>query len=76
VEARGGGRARRGGWCARAEAGSSESRCAGRVAGAQVESGGGGHAGRGGADLSRVREGGAGARGVFLDKAITSVGHH
>jgi hypothetical protein len=37
-----------------------------RVAGTQVGSGGGGHAGRGGADLSRVRERGAGARGVFF----------
>jgi hypothetical protein len=37
-----------------------------RVAGAQVGSGGGGHAGRGGADLSRVRERGAGARGIFF----------
>jgi hypothetical protein len=45
------------------------------VAGAQVESGGGGHVGHGGADLSRVREREAGAHDIFLDKAITSVGH-
>jgi hypothetical protein len=37
-----------------------------RVMGAQVGSGGGGHVGRGGADLTRVRERGAGARDVFL----------
>jgi hypothetical protein len=36
-----------------------------RVMGAQVGSGGGGHVGRGGADLTRVRERGAGARDVF-----------
>jgi hypothetical protein len=46
-----------------------------RVAGAQVRSSGGGHASRGGTDLSRVRDRGAGARGIFLDKAITFVGH-
>jgi hypothetical protein len=46
-----------------------------RAAGARVGSGGGGRAGRGGADLSRVRErGGRGARHFFY-KAITSVGH-
>jgi hypothetical protein len=64
-----------GGRCAWAEAGASESRCGGRVAGAQVRSGGDRHAGHGGTDLSRVRERGAGARGIFLDKAITFVGH-
>jgi hypothetical protein len=32
--------------------------------------------GRGGADLSRVRERrGVGVRDIFLDKAITSIGH-
>jgi hypothetical protein len=46
-----------------------------RAVSTQVGSSGGGHAGRGGADLHRVRERGAGARGVFLDMAITSVGH-
>jgi hypothetical protein len=46
-----------------------------QVVGAQVRSGGGGHAGHGNADLSRVRGRGAGARGIFLDNAVTSVGH-
>jgi hypothetical protein len=45
------------------------------VAGTQVGSGGDGHMGHGSVDLSRVRERGAGARDVFLDKAITSVSH-
>jgi hypothetical protein len=47
-----------------------------RQAGARVGSGGGGHVGRGGADLSRVRERERGkTRCIFLDKTITSVGH-
>jgi hypothetical protein len=45
------------------------------AAGARVGRGGDGRAGRG-ADLSQVRERERGrARGVFLDKTITSVGH-
>jgi hypothetical protein len=43
--------------------------------GRTVGSGGGKRAGHGSADLSRVRERRAGARNVFWDKAITSVGH-
>jgi hypothetical protein len=46
-----------------------------RASGARVGSGGGGHADRGSADLSRVRERGAGAHDIFLNKAITFVGH-
>jgi hypothetical protein len=57
------------------EARALESQCVGRAAGAQVGSGGGGHAGHRSADLSRVRERGVGAHDVFLDKALTSVGH-
>jgi hypothetical protein len=46
-----------------------------RAAGAWVGSGGGGRAGRGGADLSRVRERGGQGCTAFFYKAITSVGH-
>jgi hypothetical protein len=53
----------------------SESWCGRRAVGAQVGSGGGEHAGRGGVDLSRVRERGVGVHDIFLDKVITSVGH-
>jgi hypothetical protein len=46
-----------------------------QAAGTRVGSDDGGHTGHGGADLSRVRERGAGVRGICLDKAITSAGH-
>jgi hypothetical protein len=45
-----------------------------RRPGAAVRSGGGERVGRGGVDLSRVRERGRG-RDIFLDKVITYVGH-
>jgi hypothetical protein len=58
----------------RVKARAPESWCGGQAVGAKV--GSGKHAGRGDADLSRVRERGAraGACGIFLDKPISYVG--